>query len=200
MSEAKSICVTGEKPAAVEYRDARGHRGCRIGSDGSVWIGDVRLKGWLTDRGYRRVTIRGKSIAVHRLVAQAFIQNPTNRPEVNHKDGCKDNNAAAHLEWCNRSENMRHCYRIGLHPGVRLCGTDSPSYGRKGSLHVQSMAVRATFPDGTHLDFESQEMARDSGFSPSKIGMCISGKRKSHRGATWQPLPLPPPEVTDDQA
>lgn len=53
---------------------------------------------------------------VHRLVAECFIPNPNNAPEINHKDGDKSNNTVDNLEWCTRSENAIHAIRTGLKP------------------------------------------------------------------------------------
>jgi hypothetical protein len=68
--------------------------------------------------GYLNVQISNgvviKNTAIHRIVALTFILNPNNYPEVNHKDGNKQNNHISNLEWCTRSQNEKHAYRSGL--------------------------------------------------------------------------------------
>jgi hypothetical protein len=57
-----------------------------------------------------------KCCRVARLVAKAFIPNPMRLPEVNHKNGIKEDNRASQLEWTNRKRNVQHAWDIGLHP------------------------------------------------------------------------------------
>ena len=59
-------------------------------------------------RGYHLAKLKSKNVRVHRLVAAAFIDNPQNKPLVNHKDSNRLNNRVSNLEWVTHTENMRH--------------------------------------------------------------------------------------------
>lgn len=76
------------------------------------------LKPKLTKDGYFETTLfkegKCKFIRTHRLVAMAFIENPLNKKEINHKDGNKLNNNISNLEWVTSSENQKHAYKLGL--------------------------------------------------------------------------------------
>ena len=70
----------------------------------------------LMTSGYLSVTLHpgNRRVTIHGLVAEAFVPNPDNLPQVNHKDGNKLNNNANNLEWCTRSHNGKHAYDTGL--------------------------------------------------------------------------------------
>lgn len=77
------------------------------------------LKPQLNKKGYLKIKLyRTKSdwkmFFVHRIVAAAFLDNPKNLPQVNHKDGDKCNNAASNLEWITNADNMRHAFVTGV--------------------------------------------------------------------------------------
>lgn len=76
------------------------------------------LSQFIDKSGYPMCTLwrdsNGKNKTVHRIVAGAFIPNPNNKPQVNHKDGNKENNHVDNLEWVTNSENDLHAFEIGL--------------------------------------------------------------------------------------
>ncbi len=104
--------------------------------DGQVWSnknGTLKLrKGTSSKKGYLYLVLRNdgavKNCQVHRLIAKAFIPNPDNLPEVNHKDGDKHNNAVTNLEWSTRGDNVRHAFASGLNSALL----------RRGELNVKS--------------------------------------------------------------
>jgi len=87
----------------------------------------ILLKYVLDRYGYPIICLstngKSKTFKIHRLVAQTFIPNPDNKPQVNHKDGNKQNNRVDNLEWVTRKENEKHAVENGL-KGHKLLEND----------------------------------------------------------------------------
>lgn len=82
--------------------------------------GDIRrketkreLKPSYDKYGYLRICINHKNAFMHRLVGEAFIENPDNKTIINHKDSIRDNNRVDNLEWVTNKENIIHGYKYG---------------------------------------------------------------------------------------
>ena len=104
---------------------------------------------------------------VHRLVAETFIPNIENKPQVNHIDGNKGNNRVSNLEWATRSENMKHAYNTGLHKLPNNKGKNNPK-----SKKVICVTTNEVF------DYIN-EAEKKYNVAHQDIGKCCRGKRKS---------------------
>lgn len=103
-----------------------------------------KFKATTDKHGYCRITLTkpdGKrgGLFVHRAIALAFIPNPENKPDVNHMDGNKSNNALSNLEWATRGENMRHAKNTGL--WNRRMGIEHVGSRNKIIANLYSMGV-----------------------------------------------------------
>ena len=128
MAEEKVITVRG-----VEYivsTDGRVYSTKNCG--GTYYHKEISQR--LNADGYLQITV-GKTgdrtnYSVHRMVAEAFIPNPNNLPEVNHIDCNRTNNCVENLEWCTHFDNIQYSIKMGNHICTTdLTGSKNPNYG-----------------------------------------------------------------------
>lgn len=172
----------------------KGYEGYKVSNTGKVrsdiirsrWGGfrkrkhPLELKQDITHDGYCRVTLNAgnisKHFAVHRLVALAFIPNPSNLPEINHKDEDTRNNHVDNLEWCSRKYNAN----FGTLPQrEKSWSTNHPSKSKP----VIQLSVNGDFI----AEFPSiNEAVRQTSVSERGIGRCCMGKAATSGGYKWK--------------
>lgn len=109
---------------------------------------------------------------IHRLVAEHFIPNPKNKPQVNHIDGNKLNNKACNLEWVDNSENLKHAHDIGI---------KKPSLGESnGMSKLTNHEVLAIYFLAHTGKFKLKEIANLFDTDYRNVSLIKLGKRWGH--------------------
>jgi len=168
----------------MEKKVIEGFEDYEVISDGRVYSlrRKLYLKPLIHYLGYHRVVLQkyGKRHQkyIARLVAAAFIPNPENKHEVNHKDGNKANNDKSNLEWSTRSENILHAFRIGLKH-------KSPNAGMKPVL-----IDVYDYKTGEFKSFHSSmtEAARICGVHRAAIHRVLTGECNHAKGLTFKKI------------
>lgn len=163
----------------TEYKLIKDFPDYMVSSDGKVWslkYGKMKeLKPW-TVRGYLYVALcnNGQQVfkRVHRLVAQAFIDNPDKLPQVNHKDEVKTNNCVENLEWCTAEYNSNwatHNERVA-----------------KAHINHKAFSVPVVCVETGVVYPSAHEAERQTDIKWQSISACCNGKRKTAGGFHWQ--------------
>lgn len=168
----------------------------------------------VTKCGYKKVSLtkdkKQRTYILHRLVADAFIPNPENKPQVNHKDGIKTNNNFENLEWVTPSENQIHALKLGLilpkrgkehylynNPTANhqygKKGVLSPNYGKRGVLSASfgktgALASRSkiVIDMQTGIFYESaKEAARILNYQHSTLKSYLNGRLKNKTNLSY---------------
>ena len=191
------------KLKCVNWRDVRGYEGLyKVSENGDVVSLDrnvncgikhnkiVTKKGRVLkaslSKGYRVVSLSKdniiKSKRVHRLVAEAFLENAENLPQINHIDGNKLNNNVNNLEWCSSKHNIQHSFNIGLHSKTGIQKSVNACI-KKNSRPVIQLTKENKFIN----EFKSiTEAGKKTNINLDAIWCCLNGITKTSGGFVWK--------------
>lgn len=163
------------------WKDIEGYEGLyqvsNLGRVKRVTTGRI-LKSGKDKKGYLKVVLCKNNIksakTIHRLVAQAFIPNNENKPEVNHIDENKTNNMVSNLEWMTAKENSNH-------------GTRNERVAKAVSKTLSIPIIAINLKTGEYTDFcSAKECARQLGLNQSHITNVLKGRRNQTGGYTFK--------------
>lgn len=146
----------------------------QFGSKGTRKNKGVIIKSFVQNNGYVFVHLKNKNFKIHRLVAQTFIPNNDNKPQVNHKDGNKTNNKVDNLEWCTVAENIQHAIKNKLL---------TPKFGKD---NWNSICVIGKKDDKEFKFYSLREAERITGADHSVISKCCKNIGKTAGGYEWR--------------
>lgn len=147
-----------------------------------------KISGSVDSKGYRYIDIKDihgkrKCPKIHRLVGLAFVDNPENKPQINHIDCDKLNNNFSNLEWVTNSENQKHAYKHGLNKPHKK----QRNYQWFGN-HKNCKPVNQYDLEGNFIaSYKSLAMAgRAINRSQNRISDCCNGRVKKAYGYRWE--------------
>lgn len=182
----------------LKIKDIKNFEDYTIDIDGKIFSKrkNKYLKQNINKFGYCKVTLQKdkfkKMFSVHRLVAEAFIDNPENKPQVNHIDGVKTNNHISNLEWVTAKENTIKAVETGLFNNVKKIQRENAIKNNLSKYHI--LANEVTKKKVIQIDNKNKSIntfnsisdaSRKTGITITSISYVCNKKRKTAGGYVW---------------